>query len=82
MAQDRRIGSHARSHPGHELGRWNRETETCRLIWQSSTFGHGSVELRKTLPISLDDLLSVVREFLNPSVSRSGLDAAAEAWRR
>jgi len=40
------------------------------------------VELRKTLPISLDDLLSVVREFLNLSVSRSGLDAAAEAWRR
>jgi len=82
MAQDRRIGSPARSHPGHGIRRWNRETETCRLIGQSSTFGHGSVELRKTLPISLDDLLSVVREFLNPSVSRSGLDAAAEAWRR
>jgi len=61
MAQDRRIGSPARSHPGHGLRRWNRETETCRLIGQSSTFGHGSVELRKTLPISLDDLLSVIR---------------------
>lgn len=32
------------------------------------------VELRKTLLIPLDDLLSVTREFLNPEVSRSGLD--------
>jgi transposase InsO family protein len=32
------------------------------------------VELRKTLLIPLDDLLSVTREFLNPDVSRSGLD--------
>ena len=30
--------------------------------------------LRKALLISLDDLLAVVREFLNPHVSRSGLD--------
>ncbi len=30
--------------------------------------------LRKTLQVSLDDLLAVVREFLNPNVSRSGLD--------
>ena len=30
--------------------------------------------LRKTLLVSLDDLLAVVREFLNPDVSRSGLD--------
>ena len=30
--------------------------------------------LRKTLPVSLDDLLAVMREFLNPDVSRSGLD--------
>lgn len=30
--------------------------------------------LRKTLLVSLDDLLAVVREFLNPHVSRSGLD--------
>jgi hypothetical protein len=29
--------------------------------------------LRKTLLASLDDLLAVVREFLNPDVSRSGL---------
>jgi transposase InsO family protein len=30
--------------------------------------------LRKTLLVSLDDLLAVVREFLNPDVARSGLD--------
>jgi hypothetical protein len=30
--------------------------------------------LRKTLLVSLDDLLAVVRELLNPDVSRSGLD--------
>ena len=33
-----------------------------------------AVALRKTLLVSLDDLLAVVREFLNPHVSRSGLD--------
>ena len=33
-----------------------------------------AVALRRTLPVSLDDLLAVVREFLNPHVSRSGLD--------
>lgn len=33
-----------------------------------------AVALRKTLLVSLDDLLAVVREFLNPSASRSGLD--------
>ena len=33
-----------------------------------------AVVLRKTLLVSLDDLLAVVREFLNPEVSRSGLD--------
>jgi len=33
-----------------------------------------AVALRKTLLVSLDDLLAVVREFLNPNVSRSGLD--------
>jgi len=32
------------------------------------------VELRTTLLLSLDDLLVVTREFLNPAVSRSGLD--------
>ncbi|TSE21204.1 Integrase core domain protein [Tepidimonas aquatica] len=33
-----------------------------------------AVRLRKTLLLSLDDLLSVMREFVNPDVSRSGLD--------
>ena len=33
-----------------------------------------AVALRKTLLVSLDDLLAVMREFLNPDVSRSGLD--------
>ena len=32
------------------------------------------VALRTTLFLSLDDLLAVTREFLNPAVSRSGLD--------
>ncbi|MFN3612256.1 IS481 family transposase [Tepidimonas sp.] len=33
-----------------------------------------AVELRKTLWLSLNDLLAVMREFVNPQVSRSGLD--------
>ena len=33
-----------------------------------------AVILRQTLLISLDDLLAVVREFLSPNASRSGLD--------
>ena len=33
-----------------------------------------AVALRKALLVSLDDLLAVVREFLNPNASRSGLD--------
>ena len=33
-----------------------------------------AVVLRRSLLLSLDDLLAVVREFLNPQVSRSGLD--------
>lgn len=33
-----------------------------------------AMALRKTLLVSLDDLLAVVREFLNPNASRSGLD--------
>lgn len=32
------------------------------------------VELRKTLLLPLDDLLAVTKEFINPKVSRSGLD--------
>ncbi|MFT4961593.1 MAG: hypothetical protein ACI92Z_002685 [Paracoccaceae bacterium] len=33
-----------------------------------------AVALRKTLLVSLDDLLAVVREFLNPDILRPGLD--------
>ncbi len=33
-----------------------------------------AVALRKALLVSLDDLVAVVREFLNPNASRSGLD--------
>ena len=33
-----------------------------------------TVALRRTLLVSLDHLLAVVREFLHPDVSRSGLD--------
>ena len=33
-----------------------------------------AVELRRLLLLPLDDLLAVTREFLNPNVSRSGLD--------
>jgi hypothetical protein len=32
------------------------------------------VEIRRSLLLPLDDLLVVTREFINPSVSRSGLD--------
>ena len=32
------------------------------------------IALRKTLLLPLDDLLAVTREFINPNVSRSGLD--------
>jgi hypothetical protein len=32
------------------------------------------VQLRRLLLLPLDDLLAVTREFLNPDVSRSGLD--------
>ena len=31
-----------------------------------------AVVLRRTLLVSIDDLLAVVREFLNPEVSRPG----------
>ena len=44
-----------------------------------------AVALRKTLLLPLDDLLAVVREFLNPHVSRSGLDpspSGSDRWRQ
>jgi len=54
---------HDRSHTPHRL-------QTTLTPAQEAV----AVVLRKTLLVSLDDLLAVVREFLNPEVSRSGLD--------
>ena len=54
---------HDRSHPPHRL--------QITLIPAEVAI---AVVLRKTLLVSIDDLLAVVREFLNPEVSRSGLD--------
>src|SRR6056297_1443430 len=54
---------HDRSHTAHRL-------QTTLTPAQEAV----AVSLRKTLLLPLDDLLSVVREFLNPNVSRSGLD--------
>jgi Integrase core domain len=54
---------HDRSHTPHRL-------QTTLTPAQEAV----AVVLRKTLLVSIDDLLAVVREFLNPGVSRSGLD--------
>ena len=54
---------HDRSHTPHRL-------QTTLTPLQEAV----AVVLRKTLLVSIDDLLAVVREFLNPEVSRSGLD--------
>jgi len=54
---------HDRSHTPHQL-------QTTLTPAQEAV----AVVLRTTLPVSLDDLLAVVREFLNPEVSRFGLD--------
>jgi len=54
---------HDRSHTPHRL-------QTTLTPAQEAV----AVALRTTLLVSLDDLLAVVREFLNPNVSRSGLD--------
>jgi transposase-like protein len=54
---------HDRSHTPHRL-------QTTLTPAQEAV----AVVLRKSLLLPLDDLLSVVREFLNPHVSRSGLD--------
>jgi transposase InsO family protein len=52
-----------RSHTAHRL-------QTTLTSAQEAV----AVSQRKTLLVSLDDLLAVVSEFLNPEVSRSGLD--------
>jgi len=54
---------HDRSHTPHRL-------QTTLTPAQEAV----AVALRKTLLVSLDDLLAVVHEFLNPNASRSGLD--------
>jgi hypothetical protein len=54
---------HDRSHTPHRL-------QTTLNPAQEAV----AVALRKTLLVSLDDLLAVVREFLDPDTSRSGLD--------
>jgi|TARA_B100000949_G_scaffold204152_1_gene193604 transposase-like protein len=54
---------HDRSHTPHRL-------QTTLTPPQEAV----AVALRKALLLPLDDLLAVVREFLNPNVSRSGLD--------
>ena len=41
-----------------------------------------AVELRRMLLLPLDDLLAVCREFLNPDVSRSGLDPSPSGSNR
>lgn len=59
----KRDSVHDRSHTAHRL-------QTTLTPAQEAV----AVALRKSLLLPLDDLLSVVREFLNPEVSRSGLD--------
>ena len=59
----KRDGVEDRSHTPHRL-------QTTLTPAQEAV----AVALRETLLISLDGLLAVVREFLNPNVSRSGLD--------
>ena len=54
---------HDRSHTAHQL-------QTTLTGAQEAVV----VELRRSLLLPLDDLLVITREFLNPDVSRSGLD--------
>ena len=58
----KRDSVHDRSHTAHRL-------QTTLTPAQEAV----AVSLRRTLLLALDDLLCVVREFLNPNVSRSGL---------
>jgi len=59
----KRDSVHDRSHTAHRL-------QTTLTPAQEAV----AVSLRRTLLLPLDDLLAVVREFLNPKVSRAGLD--------
>ena len=58
-----RDDAHDRSHRPHTLA----TTLTPAQEWLA-------VELRRTLLLPLDDLLSITREFINAAASRSGLD--------
>jgi hypothetical protein len=58
-----RDSGHDRSHTPHRL-------QTTLTPAQEAV----AVALRKSLLVSIDDLLAVVREFLNPDVSRCGPD--------
>ena len=49
-------------------------SRTPHRLQTTLTPAQEAVVLRKSLLVSIDDLLAVVREFLNPDVSRSGLD--------
>ena len=62
---------HDRSHTPHHL-------QTTLSPAQEAV----AVVLRRSLLLSLDDLLAVVREFLNPDVSRSGLDPSPSGLNR
>ena len=66
-----RDGVHDRSHTPHRL-------QTTLTPAQEAV----AVVVRKTLLVSIDDLLAVVREFLNPEVSRSGLDPSPSGLNR
>lgn len=59
----KRDSVHDRSHTPHRL-------QTTLTPAQEAV----AVALRKALLLPLDDLLAAVREFLNPNMSRSGLD--------
>jgi len=41
---------------------------------------HGEIELRKTLLLSLDDLLVITQKFINKNVSRSALNRCLPPW--
>jgi len=58
-----RVSFEDRSHTAHQL------PTTLTLALESVV-----AELRRMLLLPLDDLLAIMREFLNPDVSRSGLD--------
>ncbi len=58
----RRTTVHDESHTAHRLQTTLTPAQECIVV-----------ELRKVLRLALDDLLVVVREFLNPHVSRAGL---------